>query len=72
MTRITVNLAPADIRKVGSMFDLPISIGILLNDGMIQTKENLEKIIFIGELSLDGKIRQVPSVLPSTIGAHER
>jgi magnesium chelatase family protein len=64
MTRITVNLAPADIRKVGSMFDLPIAIGILLNDDVIQTQYCLEKIIFLGELSLDGKIRQVSSVLP--------
>jgi magnesium chelatase family protein len=72
MTRITVNLAPADIRKVGSMFDLPIAIGILLNDDVIQTQYCLEKIIFLGELSLDGKIRQVSSVLPWTIGAKER
>lgn len=72
MTRITVNLAPADIRKVGSMFDLPIAIGILINDGIILTKENLEKTIFLWELSLDGRVRQVPSVLPSTLGAKER
>lgn len=72
MTRITVNLAPADIRKVGSMFDLPIAIWILINDGMILTKLNLEKTIFLWELSLDGNIRQVSSILPSTIGAKER
>ncbi len=72
MTRITVNLAPADIRKVGSMFDLPIAIGILINDEVIVTKRDLSKVIFLWELSLDGKIRQVSCVLPSTIWAMQR
>lgn len=61
-SRITVNLAPADIPKEGSGFDLPIALGILAASGMI-TKVNLLDSIFIGELSLEGKLRRVPGIL---------
>nr|MDD3720409.1 YifB family Mg chelatase-like AAA ATPase [Candidatus Gracilibacteria bacterium] len=70
-TRITVNLAPADIRKAGPSFDLPIAIGILVSDEVIQEKKLLDSSIFIGELALDGKLRKVSGVLPATIGAKE-
>ncbi len=70
-TRITVNLAPADIKKAWPSFDLPIAIGILYSDDVIQDKKLLERSIFIGELSLDGKLRKVSGVLPATIWAKE-
>ena len=61
MRRITVNLAPADIRKEGSLFDLPIAIGILKASGYINTSADY---VIIGELSLDGSLRRVKGVLP--------
>ena len=64
--RIVVNLAPADIKKVGSLIDLPIAIGILLESGQIKS-DNIEKYIFLGELSLDGTLRKVKGVLPVVI-----
>lgn len=60
--RKTINLAPAQIRKKGSLFDLPIAAGILLHTGQIES-ELLENTIIIGELSLAGKIKKVPGVL---------
>ena len=62
MERVTVNLAPADVRKEGSSFDLAIAIGILLASGQIQ-KSALDKMLIIGELALNGHIRPVPGVL---------
>ncbi len=56
--RITVNLAPADIKKEGTSFDLPLAVGVLLAEGFIK-RENLDDYIFVGELSLDGSIRSV-------------
>ena len=64
--RIVVNLAPADIKKVGSLIDLPIAIGILLESGQMKS-DNIEKYIFLGELSLDGTLRKVKGVLPVVI-----
>lgn len=66
--RIVVNLAPANTKKEGSYLDLPIAIAILLNIGEIQD-QNLENTIFIGELSLDGKINKINGVLPICIEA---
>lgn len=60
--KLVVNLAPADIPKEGSMFDLPIAIGIIAATGNIKST-SLCKSIFIGELSLEGKIRPVPGAL---------
>lgn len=70
--RITVNLAPADIKKVGPCYDLPIALGILLRDGIIDSSDTFEKTLFLWELSLDGKLRSVDSVLPATLGAKEQ
>ena len=61
--KITVNLAPADIKKEGGLFDLPIALGILAACGNIELK-SADKICAIGELSLDGKIREVKGILP--------
>lgn len=66
--KIVVNLAPANTRKEGSLFDLPIAIGILTNFGKIK-KQNLEDTVFVGELSLDGKINKAKGVLPICIEA---
>lgn len=70
--RIIVNLAPADTKKEGSIFDLPIAVGILNAIGAIynkKVKDILESTIFIGELSLDGKLNRVNGVLPMCIEA---
>jgi magnesium chelatase family protein len=61
--RITVNLAPADVRKVGAAFDLPIALGILAAQGAL-APESLEGAMIIGELSLDGTIQSTRGVLP--------
>jgi magnesium chelatase family protein len=67
--RITVNLAPADIKKEGPLYDLPIALGFLVATN--QLKSNLDKKMFVGELSLDGNIRSVNGVLPVAIMAKE-
>ncbi len=70
--RITINLAPADVRNEGSAFDLPIAIGILASTGLIRTS-GIKKFIILGELALDGKLRPVKGALPiSTIGTIAR
>lgn len=68
--KIVINLAPADIKKEGSIFDLPIAVGILSDLGEIHGK-NLEEIAFIGELSLDGTLNRVNGVLPMCIEAQK-
>jgi len=62
LKQITVNLAPADLKKEGSAFDLPIAIGIIASEGLIDP-EALKGYIFTGELSLDGKIKSVRGAL---------
>lgn len=64
-----VNLAPADIRKTGSAFDLPIAVGILAASGQVNNPERLEKFIIMGELSLDGTINPIKGALPIAIQA---
>jgi magnesium chelatase family protein len=66
--RITVNLAPADIKKSGSAFDLPMAMGIIAATGQIESEE-LQRYLLVGELSLDGKLRPVPGVLSIAIEA---
>lgn len=68
--KIIINLAPADIRKEGTNYDLPIAIGILAKDGLIN-EEDLKNTAFIGELSLDGSIRPVNGILPIVSGLKE-
>ncbi len=65
--KIIVNLAPADIKKAGSCYDLPIAVGILAADGIIDT-EKASDYAFLGELSLDGSLKSVNSVLPTVAG----
>lgn len=68
---ITVNLAPADVRKTGSLYDLPIAISIICAMGIIN-RETIENMIIIGELALDGSIRGVNGVLPMLISARTK
>ena len=64
--RITINLAPADLPKEGSRFDLPIAMGILAASGQIPV-EKLEQFEFIGELALSGELREIRGVLPAAV-----
>jgi magnesium chelatase family protein len=66
--RITVNLAPADIRKAGSSFDLPIALGVLAASGCV-TRRDVDDVLLIGELSLDGGIQAARGVLPIAAAA---
>ena len=66
--KILINLAPADTRKEGSFFDLPIAVGILLDFQNIKL-QNLSDTVFIGELSLDGKLNKINGILPMCIEA---
>ena len=68
MTKITVNLAPADLRKEGSGLDLPIAIGLLTCSRLIEASQ-LDDKVFVGELSLDGRIRKVSGVLSMVMEA---
>ncbi len=69
--RVTVNLAPADVKKSGSAFDLPMAIGILAATGQLDCFE-LDDYIILGELSLDGRLRSVPGVLSIALEAGKR
>ncbi len=68
-TKVTVNLAPADIRKIGPSYDLPMAIGILHVQRTVEF--NPKKQLFVGELSLDGKLRHTSGILPIAIFAKE-
>lgn len=68
--RSTVNLAPADLKKEGPAFDFPIALGILLASNQIEKLP--EKSIFLGELSLDGRLRKIKGVLPIAISLLEK
>ncbi len=70
--RITVNLAPADLRKEGPAYDLPIAIGILLASGQIAAEEQIAEYLFLGELSLDGSVRHTNGILPMVALAREK
>lgn len=66
--RITVNLAPADVRKAGASFDLPIALGILAASGVVERRQ-IDDLILLGELSLDGSIHPTRGVLPIAVAA---
>jgi magnesium chelatase family protein len=66
--RITVNLAPADIRKAGASYDLPIALGVLAASGLVEARL-LDGVVLLGELSLDGSIHSIRGVLPVAVAA---
>jgi len=66
--KITVNLAPADVRKAGSSFDLPIALGILAASGVVE-RRHVADLVLLGELSLDGSIHATRGVLPIAAAA---
>ncbi len=70
--RITVNLAPADLRKEGAAFDLPTAIGILCATEVIKPGTRLERALVLGELSLDASVRPVRGVLPVALHARQQ
>jgi magnesium chelatase family protein len=69
--KTTINLAPADVRKEGASFDLPIALGILGANGDLGDAENLIDTLSVGELSLDGRVRSIRGALPIAIRARE-
>ena len=69
VSRITVNLAPADVKKEGSVYDLPLLLALLCASG--QLKANMKRRAFVGELSLQGAVRPVRGVLPMVIAARD-
>ncbi len=69
--RLTVNLAPASVRKEGPAYDLPIAVGVLVATGQI-SPESLEKAMIVGELSLDGRVRHARGVLPMAAVARQQ
>ncbi len=71
INRITINLAPADIKKDGSQFDLPIAVGILLATEQIKTV-NVDGFLFLGELSLSGEVKKIKGVLPIVMEAFNK
>ena len=72
LKKITVNLAPADIKKEGSSFDLPIAIGLLAANEKLKSAEWFEDTIFLGELSLDGNLRPIKGALPIAAEARKK
>jgi magnesium chelatase family protein len=66
--RVTVNLAPADVRKAGASYDLPIALGILAASGVIEPRR-VDGVVLLGELSLDGSIQPIRGVLPVALAA---
>jgi magnesium chelatase family protein len=68
-TRVVVNLAPADLKKAGPAYDLPIALGVLLSSNQLQA--DVKNSMFIGELSLDGTLRHTNGVLPLVALAHD-
>ena len=69
--KTTINLAPADVRKAGASFDLPIALGILGANGDLGEIDNLTDMLSVGELSLDGRVRPIRGALPIALRARE-
>ena len=69
--KVTVNLAPADLPKEGSAFDLPIAVAILEASGQLRSNK-LDDTLILGELALDGKLRPVKGILPMVVEARDR
>jgi len=70
-SKVVINLAPADMRKEGSLYDLPIAVGVLMSLGELKNPEKVDEFAFVGELGLDGEIRRVNGILPILMAAKE-
>src|SRR6516225_69478 len=70
-TKLVVNLAPADIRKTGSAFDLAIAIGTICASGQMKNVDSLPNYIIMGELNLDGTVKPIKGALPIAIQARK-
>ncbi len=70
VNKITINLAPADVKKDGSHYDLPLALSILVASGQLQA--DLSGFVFLGELALDGTLRPVTGILPMLISAKDK
>src|SRR6201987_2229785 len=70
-TRVVVNLAPADIKKRGAAFDLPIAVGVLVASEQWEKNGAIERYVIMGELSLDGEVRPIKGALPIAIQARK-
>ena len=70
-TKVVINLSPADIRKSGTAFDLPMAVGILASSGQINNLDILSQYVIMGELSLDGEIQPIKGALPIAIQARK-
>ena len=69
---VIMNLAPADTKKEGPSFDLPLAVGVLAADGAIEIREDQKDLVFVGELALDGRLRPVSGVLPIALMVRDR
>ncbi len=67
--KVTVNLAPAALKKQGPAYDLPIAVSVLVVSGKLPISDGIEKSLFIGELALSGEVRPVNGILPTALGA---
>ena len=70
--KTTINLAPADTRKEGSAFDLPMALGILAGSGAMEKRTRLRRYLVLGELALDGRVKGIKGALPSALLARAR
>ncbi|MGC1341769.1 MAG: magnesium chelatase domain-containing protein, partial [Candidatus Binataceae bacterium] len=70
--KITINLAPADTRKEGSAFDLPLAIALLGANGQIRDRERMRRYLVLGELALDGRVKGIKGALPSALLARAK
>jgi magnesium chelatase family protein len=70
---VVINLAPADLRKIGPRYDLPIALGLLIVNGLIDIPiDVLKETVFLGELALDGSVRHVSGVLSAAVACRDR
>ena len=70
-TKIVINLSPADVRKEGTAYDLPMALGIIASSGQLENNELLSRYVIMGELSLDGGILPIKGALPIAIQARK-
>ncbi len=70
--RITINLAPADVKKEGAGFDLPIALGVLSATGQLKNKDKISSFVFVGELALEGALRNAKGILPISLFSKEK